>query len=90
MLCSFYIMYRLVSYYPFLSVCVILQAEFELDRKQRMEREERMVKQLTDHEHHTSETFEKQIVSVLSCICAIFFVSYYVYVSFMFCFIISY
>jgi hypothetical protein len=41
----------------------LLQAEFELDRKQRMEREERMVKQLTDHEHHTAETFEKQIVS---------------------------
>ena len=38
------------------------QEEFDLDRKQRMEREAKMVKQLTDHEHETAENFEIQIV----------------------------
>lgn len=39
--------------------------EFEVDRRQRLEREVVMIKQLTDHEHEVSEKFEQQIVSIL-------------------------
>lgn len=37
--------------------------EFETDRRQRLEREAVMIKQLTDHEHEVSEKFESQIQS---------------------------
>lgn len=40
------------------------KAEFDEDREQRLEREEVIVKQLTDHEHDVNERFEKQIVSL--------------------------
>ena len=40
--------------------------EFEEDRRQRLEREQMMIKQLTDHEHVVSEKFEHQIVCLLS------------------------
>ena len=43
--------------------------EFEEDRRQRLEREQMMIKQLTDHEHVVSEKFEHQIVSVLHQCC---------------------
>jgi gas vesicle protein len=40
--------------------------EFDEDRRLRLEREEIIVKQLTDHEQEVMEKFEKQIVSHLS------------------------
>lgn len=39
------------------------KAEFDEDRRLRLEREEVIVKQLTDHEEEVAERFEKQIVS---------------------------
>ena len=38
------------------------KAEFDEDRRLRLEREEIIVKQLTDHEQEVAEKFEKQIV----------------------------
>ena len=35
--------------------------EFETDKVQRLQREKVIVKQLADHEHEVSETFEKQL-----------------------------
>lgn len=48
-------------------VCLIRlqQAEFEEDRRLRLEREEIIVKQLTDHEEEVADRFQKQIVSRL-------------------------
>ncbi len=51
------------------------KAEFEKDRKERLEREASMIKQLTDHEHEVSEKFEHQIVS---------HVYFYVFILFLF------
>lgn len=48
------------------------KAEFDEDRRLRLEREEVIVKQLTDHEQEVSEKFEKQIVSSLFLILLIF------------------
>lgn len=39
------------------------KAEFDEDRRLRLEREEVIVKQLTDHEEEVADRFEKQIVS---------------------------
>jgi len=39
------------------------KSEFDEDRRLRLEREEVIVKQLTDHEQEVSERFEQQIVS---------------------------
>jgi hypothetical protein len=43
------------------------KAEFDEDRRLRLEREELIVKQLTDHEQEVTEKFEKQIVSSTNC-----------------------
>ena len=40
-----------------------LQAEFDIDREQRVRRENEMIKQLTDHEQLVSSQYENQIVS---------------------------
>ncbi len=43
-----------------------LNDEFEEDRRLRIEREEVVVKQLTDHEQEVAERFQQQIVSFFS------------------------
>ncbi len=50
---------RFVCYLP--HYCHV-QAEFDEDRRLRLEREEVIVKQLTDHEQEVADKFEKQIV----------------------------
>jgi len=57
----------LFHYFTVLSIILLntTQAEFDEDRKLRLQREEIIVKQLTDHEQEVADKFEKQIVCYL-------------------------
>ena len=41
----------------------IIQLEFDIDKEKRSERENEMIRQLSEHEHLVEKKYEKQIVS---------------------------
>ena len=64
-LCLHLLEYRFLSFKRNLNIffLYIFQLEFDIDKDKRSDRENEMIRQLSEHEHLVEKKYEKQIVS---------------------------
>ena len=64
-LCLHLLEYRFLSFKRNLNIffLYIFQLEFDIDKDKRSDRENEMIRQLSEHEHIVEKKYEKQIVS---------------------------